>query len=146
MLRRWVAFAVVLCAVVMMIPRTVRADNSSAHSVAVAVLALDSDDAEENADALTGALRSKIRNSQGWSLVETTQTLGMLTQPISFAGLPVVSAPVPSPDPSALPCGVQVIGAHGADAVAFGAARQLSERLWGGDATARPSHTPVSAT
>lgn len=82
-------------------------------------------------------------NGRQWVVA---QTLGMLTQPISFAGLPVVSAPVPSPDPSALPCGVQVIGAHGADAVAFGAARQLSERLWGGDATARPSHTPVSAT
>lgn len=89
MFRRWVAFAVVLCAVILMIPRTARADNSSAHSVAVAVLALDSDDAEEQADALTGALRSKIRNSQGWSLVETTQTLGMLTAALRCSGKPI---------------------------------------------------------
>jgi hypothetical protein len=89
MLRRWVAFAVVLCAVVLVIPRSARADNSSAHSVAVAVLALDSDDAEEQADALTGALRSKIRNSQGWSLVETTQTLGMLTAALRCPGKPI---------------------------------------------------------
>src|SRR5262249_20167997 len=89
MLRRWVAFAVVLCAVVMMIPRTARADNSGGNRAAVAVLALDSDDAEENADALTGALRSKIRNSQGWSLVDTTQTLGMLTAALRCPGKPI---------------------------------------------------------
>lgn len=89
MFRRWVAFAVVLCAVVLMIPRTARADNSSAHGVAVAVLALDSDDAEEQADALTGALRSRIRNSQGWALVETTQTLGMLTAALRCPGKPI---------------------------------------------------------
>src|SRR4051812_11860690 len=89
MLRRWVAFVVVLIAVVSMVPRTARADNSSAHSVAVAVLALDSDDAEEQADALTGALRAKIRNSQGWALVETQQSLGMLTAALRCPGKPI---------------------------------------------------------
>lgn len=78
-----------MCAVALMVPRTARADNSAAHSVQVAVLALDSDDAEEQADALTGALRSKIRNSQGWSLVETTQTLGMLTAALRCPGKPI---------------------------------------------------------
>lgn len=89
MFRRWVAFAVILCAVALMIPKTALADNSSAHSVAVAVLALDSDDAEEQADALTGAIRSRIRNSQGWSLVETTQSLGMLTAALRCPGKPI---------------------------------------------------------
>lgn len=73
-------------------------------------------------------------NGRQWVVA---QTLGMLTQPVSFAGLPVVSAPVPSSDAIALPCGVQVIGACGADAIAFAAARRLSERLWGGEAKAQ---------
>ncbi|MBX3259876.1 MAG: hypothetical protein KF782_09300 [Labilithrix sp.] len=78
MLRRWLALALAVFAFVLS-PRGARADESTAHSVAVAVLALDSDDAEEQADALTGALRSRVRASQGWSLVETSQSLGMLT-------------------------------------------------------------------
>jgi len=56
-----------------------RADQPGAHTVPVAVLALDSDDAEEQAEALTGALRSRIRAAQGWSLTETTQSLSILT-------------------------------------------------------------------
>jgi hypothetical protein len=68
--------ALVLC---LASPRTAKADSSSAHSVAVVVLGIDSDDSEEQADAMTGAIRSRIRASQGWSLVETNQSLGMLT-------------------------------------------------------------------
>jgi hypothetical protein len=45
----------------------------------VHVLAIDSDDAEDQADALTGALRSRIRAAPGWSLQETQHSLGMLT-------------------------------------------------------------------
>ena len=78
MLRRWLVLALVALSVVLC-PRRADADQSTAHSVSVAVLALDSDDAEDQAEALTGALRSSIRSSQGWSLVETTQSLGMLT-------------------------------------------------------------------
>jgi hypothetical protein len=76
--RRWLALAFVVLAV-LLLPRGAHADQSTAHSVSVAVLAFDSDDAEEQADALTGALRSRIRASQGWSLTETSQSLGMLT-------------------------------------------------------------------
>ncbi|MBX3208629.1 MAG: hypothetical protein KF764_26585 [Labilithrix sp.] len=57
--------------------------------MSVAVLALDSDDAEEQADALTGALRSRIRASQGWSLVETSQSLGMLTAALRCPTKPI---------------------------------------------------------
>lgn len=89
MLRRWVAFVLVLCAAVLVSPRIARADTSTAHGVAVAVLALDSDDAEEQADALTGALRSRVRASQGWALVETTQSLGMLTAALRCPGKPI---------------------------------------------------------
>jgi hypothetical protein len=43
------------------------------------VLGIDSDDAEDQADALTGALRSRVRSAPGWSLQETQHALGMLT-------------------------------------------------------------------
>jgi hypothetical protein len=45
----------------------------------VHVLGIDSDDAEDQADALTGAIRSRVRGAPGWSLQETQHTLGMLT-------------------------------------------------------------------
>ncbi len=61
------------------VPRTARADQPGAHTVPVAVLAFDSEDSEEQADAITAALRSRIRAAQGWSLIETTQSLGMMT-------------------------------------------------------------------
>jgi aspartyl-tRNA(Asn)/glutamyl-tRNA(Gln) amidotransferase subunit A len=56
--------------------------------------------------------------------LEPAKTLGLLTQPISFAGLPVVSAPCFLP--GELPVGVQLIGAPGGDAICFDAARQFS--------------------
>jgi hypothetical protein len=64
---------------VLAVPRAALADQPGAHTVPVAVLAFDSEDAEEQADAITGAVRSRIRAAQGWSLIETTQSLGMLT-------------------------------------------------------------------
>ena len=89
MLRRWLVLALVVFAVVLLPRGHARADQSTAHSVSVAVLAFDSDDAEEQADALTGALRSRIRASQGWSLVETSQSLGMLTAALRCQSKPI---------------------------------------------------------
>jgi hypothetical protein len=43
------------------------------------VLEIDSDDADEQAEALTGALRSRVRSAPGWVLLDTTQSLSMLT-------------------------------------------------------------------
>lgn len=63
----------------LLFPARAFADPPGPHTAPVAVIAFDSDDAEENADALTGALRSRVRNAPAWSLVETTQSLGMLT-------------------------------------------------------------------
>src|SRR5262249_20046685 len=91
--RRWllVVGTLVVIALIMLSPRSARADSSPSHSVSVAVLALDSDDAEEQADALSGALRSRIRSSQGWSLVETNQSLGMLTAALRCSGKPLTA-------------------------------------------------------
>jgi hypothetical protein len=77
--RPWLVWLLVVVVAFAAWPRGARADQPGAHTVAVAVLAIDSEDAETQAEALTGALRSRIRNAQGWSLVETTQSLGMLT-------------------------------------------------------------------
>lgn len=86
-------FAMLVSAMVavlaILVPRFAAADQGG-HTVAVAVLSFDSEDAEDQADAFTGALRSRIRASQAWSLVETTQSLGMLT-----AALKCPSRPTP---------------------------------------------------
>ncbi len=78
MARRVLAWVLWALAVVLA-GQPARADPSGAHALGVAVLAFDADDAEDQADALTMALRSRVRASQGWSLTETTQSLGMLT-------------------------------------------------------------------
>jgi hypothetical protein len=44
----------------------------------VFVLEVESDDAEDQAEALTVALRSKVRSTPGWTLAETSQTAGAL--------------------------------------------------------------------
>jgi hypothetical protein len=43
------------------------------------VLEIDSEDADEQAEALTGAMRSRVRSAPGWVLLDTTQSLSMLT-------------------------------------------------------------------
>jgi len=79
MASRGLKLLVLLMLAVLALPRVARADQPGAHTVPVAVLAFDSEDSEEQADAITGAVRSRIRAAQGWSLIETTQSLGMLT-------------------------------------------------------------------
>jgi hypothetical protein len=57
-------------------PRNAAAE---ARGQAIPVLAIDSEDSDEQADALTNALRSHVRQTPGWTLMETTQSLSMLT-------------------------------------------------------------------
>ena len=56
-----------------------RAEAPSARATPVHVIGIDSDDAEDQADALTGAVRSRVRLAPGWSLQETSHSLSMLT-------------------------------------------------------------------
>ncbi|VWB45293.1 putative amidase [Burkholderia metallica] len=58
------------------------------------------------------------------AMLEPAKTLGMLTQPISFADLPVIVAPCFVP--GELPVGVQLIGAPGDEAGCFAAARTFA--------------------
>ena len=76
LLRLWWLAALALV-ISVMLPRTAAAQ--AAKGAPIYVLAIDSDDADEQADALTAALRSHVRNTPGWSLHEATQSLGMLT-------------------------------------------------------------------
>jgi hypothetical protein len=83
-----VLFAVIALMLTVVAPRLARADQGGGHTVPVAVLAFDSEDAEDQADAFTGALRSRIRAAQGWSLIETAQSLGMLTAALKCPSRP----------------------------------------------------------
>ena len=74
---RLLAFAVVLSSLFGF--RVVLADPPGPRAYPLYVLALDTDDVEDQAEALTGALRSRVRAAPGWSLNDTTVTLSMLT-------------------------------------------------------------------
>ncbi|RZJ26295.1 MAG: AtzE family amidohydrolase [Haliea sp.] len=53
--------------------------------------------------------------------------MGLLTQPVSFAGCPVVTAPMWPADTGGLPLGVQIIAAPWREDLAFRAAQALSD-------------------
>ena len=55
------------------------AEPPSAKAQPVYVLAIQTDDADDQADALTQALRSRVRQAQGWSLLESPQSFEMLS-------------------------------------------------------------------
>jgi hypothetical protein len=56
-----------------------RASAQAVRPQTLHILEIDSDDADEQAEALTGALRSRARTAPGWILLDTTQSLSMLT-------------------------------------------------------------------
>jgi AtzE family amidohydrolase len=58
--------------------------------------------------------------------VPARANLGLFTQPLNFAGLPVIAAPMPSP--GTLPVGVQLIGAPGSEARLFAFAADMERR------------------
>jgi hypothetical protein len=65
-------------------PTVARADGKSA----LYVLLIDSDDAEDQAEALTNALRARARSSPSWALAETPNTLSMLTTALRCPKVP----------------------------------------------------------
>lgn len=58
--------------------------------------------------------------------VPARANLGLMTQPLSFIGLPVIAAPLPRP--AQLPLGIQIVGAPGSEATLFAFAQRL-ERM-----------------
>jgi hypothetical protein len=78
-LSRLSVFATVIAVVLAWFAWFPRVAAAQAGKQGIHVVAIDSDDADEQADALTGAIRSHIRETPGWTLLETTQSLSMLT-------------------------------------------------------------------
>ena len=64
----------------------------------------------------------------GGRAMPTRASIGVLTQPISFIGLPVVAVPVVRTGPKAMPIGVQVIAAPWREDVALRVALDLERR------------------
>lgn len=70
------SLALALVAALLLAPRAAFAANNPA---TVHVVSLDSDDAsDDQAEALTEAIKSRVRNAQGFQLAETVQSLSML--------------------------------------------------------------------
>jgi hypothetical protein len=91
------AFAASLLASIASVSEPARAEAPNARATPVYVLSIWTDDADDQADALTQALRSRVRQANSWSLLETAQ---------SFETLAIALKCPPKPD---LPC-LQRIG------------------------------------
>jgi hypothetical protein len=89
------ALAVLGTCCIALSPGTSRADTAPAAPAAGAlyVLSIGTEDADDQADALTQALRSRVRQSPQWSLLETAQ---------SFDTLAIALKCPPRPDPPCL--------------------------------------------
>jgi len=53
--------------------------HAQTKSTGAAILGLDSDDAERQADALTTALRSRARSQPGWTISDNTDSIALIT-------------------------------------------------------------------
>jgi hypothetical protein len=69
-------------------PHEARAEGTSATAVPVMILAFDSEDAEDQADGLTAAFKSRVRASHALTLIEGNQSLGMLTAALKCPARP----------------------------------------------------------
>jgi hypothetical protein len=87
------AFAVLLVASEALVSTVARAEPPNTRATPVYVLSLWTDDADDQADALTQALRSRVRQVPAWSLLETSQ---------SFETLAIALKCPPKPDGACL--------------------------------------------
>jgi hypothetical protein len=80
----WMLRSILLGAVLLLVlssgfaSRLAYAETPVASTIPVYVLAIWTDDADDQADALTRALRSRVRQTPGWSLQETNQSFETL--------------------------------------------------------------------
>jgi hypothetical protein len=72
-----------------LVPRGAYAEPPNARATPVYVLPISTEDSDDQADALTQALRSRVRQVQGWSLLETN---------LSFDTLAIALRCPPKPD------------------------------------------------
>lgn len=72
------ALALAMFAALALFSTRAGAEAPSSKATPLYVLDIETEDADDQADALTQALRSRTRTAQGWSLLETGQSLGKL--------------------------------------------------------------------
>jgi hypothetical protein len=72
------AFALLAATLLACIERAAKAEPPTARATPVYVLSLWTDDSDDQAEALTQALRARVRQAQGWSLLETGQSFETL--------------------------------------------------------------------
>jgi hypothetical protein len=112
--------ALALLAALMLVTfaRLARAEPPGPRATPVYVLSIWTEDADDTADALTQALRSRVRRAQGWSLLETTQ---------SFETLAIALKCPARPDP---PCLLRIADQIHADRYVWGTmARKQSGKV-----------------
>ncbi len=73
------AIAVLAAATLTLFAARARAESYNPKATALYVLEILTDDSDEQADALTQALRARARSASGWTLLETQQSLEKLT-------------------------------------------------------------------
>jgi hypothetical protein len=86
-------FAILAAFFCVLVPGAARAAPPATQTTLVYVLTIWTDDADDAADALTQALRTQVRGSPGWSLVDSTQ---------SFETLAIALRCPPKPDTACL--------------------------------------------
>jgi hypothetical protein len=87
MLTRIIALAALLLSCLLLV-RDARAEAPGPRAYPLYVLAIDTDEAEDQAEALIGAVRSRVRTLPGYSLADTNVTLSMLTAALKCPRLP----------------------------------------------------------
>ncbi|HLK35990.1 MAG TPA: PEGA domain-containing protein [Polyangiaceae bacterium] len=75
------------------VPRVARAEAPGSKAVPIYVLSIWTNDVDDQADALTQALRARVRQAAGWSLAESSQ---------SFETLAIALRCPPTPNPACL--------------------------------------------
>ncbi len=73
-------------AALLAVPAAARAEAPGPGASAVHVVGLDTDDADEQADAFTAVLRARLKEMPGFSLGDSQQALGMLTTAMKCKG------------------------------------------------------------
>jgi hypothetical protein len=75
---RAIAFALVLLGASNLLARPAGAEPPNSRATPVYVLSIWTNDSDDQAEALTQQLRSRVRQASGWSLLETTQSFETL--------------------------------------------------------------------
>ncbi len=72
------ALSVLVATLMVLFGGRASAEQNNPKATPVYVLDIDTEDSDDQAEALTSALRARVRSAQGWSLTDTTQSLGKL--------------------------------------------------------------------